>query len=150
MSSVGSEIGGKAAGGLNVDQQQYPFFHSAGGITPQQQSLADYDYGQNLTEGQAQFEGSGEGGGPSLSTMASQVAGGANIGKALQSGAMSDVNQGAEFGSFENAINIDQQNNQNLLAEQQTNLSNALTGVGNQQGQAGLTAGLTTPLPGAG
>jgi hypothetical protein len=150
MSQVGSEIGGKAAGSLNVDQQQYPFFHSAGGITPQQQSLADYDYGQNLTEGQAQFEGSGQGGGPSLSTMASQVAGGANMGKALDLAKMSDVNQGAEFGSYENAINIDQQNNENLLAEQQTNLSNLVSQVGNQQGTAGLTAGLTTPLPGTG
>jgi hypothetical protein len=145
MSSVGSEIGGKAAGGLNVDQQQYPFFHSAGGITPQQQSLADYDYGQNLTEGQAQFEGAGQGGGPSLSTMASQVAGGANMGKALDEAKMSDVNQGAEFGSYENAINIDQQNNENLLAEQQTNLSNLVSQVGNQQGTAGFTAGFNKP-----
>jgi len=150
MSQVGSEIGGKAAGSLNVDQQQYPFFHSAGGITPQQQSLADYDYGQNLTEGQAQFEGSGQGGGPSLSTMASQVAGGANMGKALDLAHASDVNQGAEYGAYQTGIGIDQQNNENLLAEQQTNLSNLVSQVGNQQGTAGLSAGLSgAPLPGA-
>jgi hypothetical protein len=149
MSSVGSEIGGKAAGNLDVNQTQYPFFHSPGGITPQQQSLADYDYGQNLTEGQAQFEGSGQGGGPSLSSMASQVAGGANIGKAITAGGMSDVNQGAELGSFENAINIDQQNNQNLLAEQQTNLQTALTNVGNAQSTAGTQAAFAAPLPAA-
>jgi hypothetical protein len=149
MSSVGSEIGGKAAGGLDVNQQQYPFFTSPGGVTPQQSALSEYDYGQNLTEGQAQFEGSGAGGGPSLSSMASQVAGGANIGKAIQSGSMSDVNQGAAYGAYGNAENIDQQNNQNLLAEQQTDLQTALTTVGNQQSAAGTQAGLAAPLPGA-
>jgi hypothetical protein len=144
MSSVGSEIGGKAAGNLDVNQTQYPFFQSPGGITPQQTALSEYDYGQNLTEGQAQFEGSGQGGGPSLSTMASQVAGGANIGKALDEAKMSDVNQGAEFGSFENAINIDQQNNQNLLAEQQTNLSNATDLATLAGSAAGAKAGATS------
>jgi hypothetical protein len=148
MSQVGSEIGGKAAGSLNVDQQQYPFFHSAGGITPQQQSLADYDYGQNLTEGQAQFEGSGQGGGPSLSTMASQVAGGANIGKAIQSGSMSDVNQGAEYGAYQNAINIDQQNNEAMLAENEQNLSNATSLASLAGSAAGGQAGAST-TPGA-
>jgi hypothetical protein len=147
MSSIGSEVGGKAAGSLDVNQTQYPFFQSPGGITPQQQSLSDYDYGQNLTEGQAQFEGSGEGGGPSLSSMASQVAGGANMGKAITSGGMSDVNQGAELGAFDNAINIDQQNNQNLLAEQQTNLQTALTNIGNAQSTAGTQAAFSAPLP---
>jgi hypothetical protein len=127
MSSVGSEIGGKAAGGLDVNQQQYPFFTSPGGVTPQQSALSEYDYGQNLTEGQAQFEGSGEGGGPSLSTMATQTAGGANIGKAITSAGLSDVNQGADYSAYGNAINIDQQNNQNLLAENEQNLSNATT-----------------------
>jgi hypothetical protein len=144
MSQVGSEIGGKAAGSLNVDQQQYPFFHSPGGITPQQSALAEYDYGQNLTEGQAQFEGSGQGGGPSLSTMATQVAGGANMGKALDEAKMSDVNQGAEYGAYQNAINIDQQNNQNLLAEQQTNLSNATNLASLAGSAAGGQAGAST------
>ena len=95
MSQVGSEVGGKAAGSLDVNQTQYPYFTSPGGVTPQQTALADYDYGQNLTQGQAQFEGSDEGGGPSLSTMASQVASGANTGKALDLAKMSDVDQNA-------------------------------------------------------
>jgi hypothetical protein len=125
MSSVGSEVGGKMAGGENVDQQQYPFFTSPGGVTPQQTALADYDYGQNLTEGQAQFSGEGQGGGPSLSSMATQVAGGANMGKALTSAGMSDVNQAADYSAYGIAENIDQQNNENLLAENQQNLQNA-------------------------
>jgi hypothetical protein len=148
MSSVGSEIGGKAAGNLDVNQTQYPFFTSPGGVTPQQTALSEYDYGQNLTEGQAQFEGSGEGGGPRLSTMASQVAGGANIGKAIQSGSMSDVNQGAEYGAYQNAINIDQQNNEAMLAENEQNLSNATSLASLAGSAAGGQAGAST-TPGA-
>jgi hypothetical protein len=148
MSSVGSEIGGKAAGGLDVNQQQYPFFTSPGGITPQQSALSEYDYGQNLTEGQAQFEGSGEGGGPSLSTMATQVAGGANTGKALDLARMSDVNQGADYSAYGIAENIDQQNNQNLLAENEQNLSNATTLASLAGSAAGGQAGAST-TPGA-
>jgi hypothetical protein len=149
MSSIGGEIGGKAAGGENVNQQQYPFFQSAGGITPQQQALSEYDYGQNLTESQAQFEGSGQGGGPSLSSMATQAAGGANIGKALQSGGMSDVNQGAEFGAYQTGVGIDQQNNEALLAEQQQTQQQALQGLSVGQSAAGTAAGLAAPVPGA-
>lgn len=124
MSQVGGDIGGKAAGGENVDQQQFPYFTSPGGVTPQQTALADYDYNQNLTQGQAQFEGSDQGGGPSLSTMATQVAGGANTGKAENLGAMSDTNQGAAFSAFGNAENITQQNNESGLAEQEQSLAN--------------------------
>jgi hypothetical protein len=145
MSSIGSELGGKAAGGENVNQQQYPYFTSPGGITPQQSALAEYDYGQNLTEGQAQFEGSGEGGGPSLSTMATQTATGANIGKAIQSGATSDVNQGADYKAFGDAINISQQNNENLLAENQQNLQNASSLASLAGAAAGGQAGSNTP-----
>ena len=117
-----SDIGGAGASSKGADQQQYPYFTSSGGVTPEQTALADYDFGQNLTQGQAQFEGSDAGGGPSLSTMASQVAGGANIGKAINLAGLSDTNQGAELGAFDNAINIDQQNNAASLAstEQET------------------------------
>ena len=127
MSQVGSEVGGKAAGGENVDQQQYPFFTSPGGVTPQQTALADYDYGQNLTQGQAQFEGSDQGGGPSLSTMATQVAGGANMGKAETLAKLSDTDQDASFKAFQNAENIDQQNNANSLADQEQGAQTATT-----------------------
>src|SRR5277367_684884 len=125
MSSVGSEVGGKVGGGESVDQQQYPYFTSPGGTTPQQTALADYDYGQNLTQGQAQFGQGDEGGGNALSTMATQVAGGANMGKAINLGGMSDVDQGAAYSAYGNAENIDQQNNQNALAEQEQSLSQA-------------------------
>lgn len=150
MSQVGGDIGGKiggnAAGGLNADQSQYPYFTSPGGVTPQQTALADYDYNQNLTQGQAQFEGSDQGGGPSLSTMATQVAGGANTGKAETLGTMSDVNQGAGYSAYGVAENIDQQNNQNLLAEGEQNLSNATSQASSLGSLAGqLAGGGTTP-----
>ena len=145
MSSVGSEVGGKVAGNTSVDQQQFPYFTSPGGVTPEQTALADYDYGQNLTQGQAQFEGSGQGGGASLSTMASQVAGGANIGKAINLAGLSDTDQGAAYQAFGNAENIDQQNNENALAEQEQSLQQS-TSLASLAGKAagGSAAGLPT------
>ena len=144
MSQVGSEVGGKVGGSTSVDQQQFPYFTSPGGVTPEQTALADYDYGQNLTQGQAQFEGSDQGGGASLSTMASQVAGGANMGKAINLAGLSDTNQGAEFSAFQNAENIDQQNNENALAEQDQNLAQS-TSLASLAGKAaGATAGAST------
>jgi hypothetical protein len=127
MSQVGGEVGGKIGGSQGADQQQYPYFTSPGGVTPEQTALADYDYGQNLTQGQAQFEGSDQGGGPSLSTMATQVAGGANMGTAINLAGLSDTNQGAEFSAFQNAENIDQQNNENALAQQDQSLQQQST-----------------------
>jgi hypothetical protein len=146
MSSVGSEVGGKVGGDTSVDQQQFPYFTSPGGVTPQQTALADYDYGQNLTQGQAQFDPPSQpGGGASLSTMASQVAGGANIGKAINLAGLSDTDQGAAYSAFGNAENIDQQNNENALAEQEQSLQQS-TSLASLAGKAagGSAAGLPT------
>ena len=55
--------------------------------------------------------------------MATQVAGGANTGKAETLGKMSDVNQGAAYSAYGNAENITQQNNENALAEQEQSLA---------------------------
>jgi hypothetical protein len=129
----------------NPTQFQYPYFQSAGGVTPQQTSLADYDYGQNLLTGQAEFEGGGEGGGTGMSTMATQVAGGANIGKALQLGQESDTDQGAEYQAYQNAINLDQQNNAAGLAENQQSSTDLGTSLGTLAGigSVGKTASAT-------
>ena len=145
MSQVGSEVGGKVGGSTSVDQQQFPFFTSPGGVTPEQTALADYDYGQNLTQGQGQFEGSDQGGGASLSTMASQVAGGANTGKAINLSGLSDTDQGAAYSAFGNAENIAQQNNENALAEQDQSLAQA-SSLASLAGKAagGSAAGLPT------
>ena len=152
MTQIGSAVGGKLGGNTSVDQQQFPFFHSPGGVTPEQTALADYNYGQNLTEAAGQFGDSpqgGEGGGNSLSTMASQVFGGANMGKALNLASMSDTNQTAAYDAYTNAENIAQQNASAGLAENQQNLQNLVGEVGQAQSGAGLSAGLKAPLPGA-
>jgi hypothetical protein len=113
-------IGGGSSKAGGAQQEQYPYFSTSGGVTPQQQSLADYDYGQQLLTGQGEFEGGGQGGGPIDSTMATQTAGGANVGKALNLSSMSNTNADAEYSAYQNAINIDQQNQGNALAEQQS------------------------------
>jgi hypothetical protein len=130
-----SDIGGSGKDGSGDQQTQYPFFQSPGGVTPQQTALGEYDYGQNLTQGQAQFEGSDEGGGNSLSTMATQVAGGANMGNALNLASMSDVNQNAALTAYGNAENIDQQNNQTGLASSEQALQQG-TALGALAGKA--------------
>lgn len=137
-----SDIGG--ATGKNPEQTQYPSFTSPGGITPEQTALADYNYGQNLTEGQAQFEGGDQGGGPILSTMATQTAGGANIGKALEEGKLSDTDQSAAYGAYQNAVNIDQQNNAAGLAgsEQAQQQGTTLASLAGKA--AGASAGAST------
>ena len=148
MSQVGSEVGGKVGGSTSVDQQQFPYFTSPGGVTPEQTALADYDYGQNLTEGQAQFGQGDEGGGNALSTMASQVAGGANMGKAINLAGLSDTDENAAYSAFGVAENTAQQNNENALAEQDQSLAQAtslasLAGKAAGGSAAGLPSGTT-------
>jgi hypothetical protein len=62
---------------------------------------------------------------------------------------MSDVNQGAEYSSYGNAINIDQQNNENRLAENEQNLQNASSLAALAGAAAGGQAGSNTTLPAA-
>lgn len=119
-------------------QQQYPYFQTAGGVTPQQSDLAQYDYGQQLLTGQGEFEGGGQGGGPIDSTMATQTAGGARAGKALNLSQMSQTDANAEYSAYQNAINIDQQNNQNQLAQGQADSSALGSSLGSL---AALTGG---------
>ena len=135
-----SDIGGGGAGAKGAEQTQYPYFQSPGGVTPEQTALADYDYGQNLTEGQGQFGNTeGPGGGNALSTMATQVAGGANIGKATNLAGLSDADQNAALSAFKNAETIDQTNNATELAanEQETQQATSLgTSLGKLAGNA--------------
>ena len=121
-------IGGGSS--KDAQQTQYPYFQSQGGITPQQSDLAQYDYGQSLLQGQGQFEGGDQGGGISDSTMATQTAGGANIGKALNASQMSDTDQTAQYEAYQNAINIDQQNQSASLAQGQAENSGLSSSLG--------------------
>ena len=128
MSSIGGEVGGK------VGNSQNPFFQSAGGITPQQADLASYDYGQNLVSDLGQFEGGGEGGGPIMSTMATQDTSGAGIGEALTASGESDVNATAA-NTANNVANATQAANQGSAISQISQLSK----LANAAGTAGVS-----------
>jgi hypothetical protein len=135
MASIGGEIGGK------IGNSQNPFFTSPGGVTPQQQSLAEYDYGQNLLEGLAEYQGQGQGGGPIMSTMATQTAGGAREGEALDLSRLSDTNQTAMYNANQQAIS-DQQSNQANALNQISQLGKLASSAGSTAGAAGTAAGL--------
>jgi hypothetical protein len=110
-------------------------FQTSGGITPEQGAFSEYNFGQNLLEGQGQFGGGDEGGGNALSTMATQVAGGAGIGEALSNIGQSQTDAGAELQAF----NIAQGQNQ----QEQNQATTALTQAGKTaDSSAGLGAGL--------
>ena len=96
---MGSSGGAKGAQNVNI-----PAFQSAGGITPQQQAFGDYTYGEGLDATGNEFGAGGVGGGLGDSTMATQAAGGVNLGEAQQVGGMSDVNQGAQYNLFQNDV----------------------------------------------
>jgi hypothetical protein len=110
-------------------------FQTSGGITPEQGAFSEYNFGQNLLEGQGQFGGGDEGGGNALSTMATQVAGGAGIGEALSNIGQSQTDAGAELQAF----NIAQGQNQ----QEQNQATTALTQAGKTaDSSAGVSAGL--------
>jgi hypothetical protein len=110
-------------------------FQTSGGITPEQGAFSEYNFGQNLLEGQGQFGGGDEGGGNALSTMATQVAGGAGIGEALSNIGQSQTDAGAELQAF----NIAQGQNQ----QEQNQATTALTQAGKTaDSSAGFSAGL--------
>lgn len=77
-----------------------PAFQSSGGITPQQQALGQYSYGQDLLAQSSLYGGSGTGD----STMATQGAEGARNTAELQTAEMSDTNQGAIYDLYKNDI----------------------------------------------
>ena len=127
-------------GGSSKNDSQVPYFQTSGGVTPQQADTAQYDYGQNLLEGQGQFEGGGQGGGPIDSTMATQTAGGARAGKALQLSSMSQTDADAEYSAYQNAVSIEQQNN----ATDQANAGSLGSSLGTLLSQGNTTNTNTT------
>lgn len=120
-------------------QINIPAFTSSGGITPQQQALGQYSYGQDL-DAQANLFGSS---GTGMSTMATQGAEGAKNTEAEQMAQMSDTNQGAQYEQYQNQLQGFQQNLSNELAIGQAN-QGAATNTANSLDQlAGFNAGAT-------
>lgn len=75
--------GGKGGGGGGGNQDQ--------GVSPQQAALAQYLYGQQLVKDQSQLAHTNTG----ISTMSTQMAGGARIGKALRLAGIGQTNADA-------------------------------------------------------
>lgn len=100
------------------NQTQIQPFQSAGGITPQQQALADYTRGQGYVGTENQFGKAGTG----MSTMDTQAESGNEFAKAKLEGSMSDIDQTAMYDLYQNDVNSELQtlaaNNANQGAEQ--------------------------------
>jgi hypothetical protein len=135
--------GNKGAQDVNI-----PPFESAGGVTPQQQALGQYTYGENLTGEASQFGGSGTG----QSTMATQGAEGAKNTEAQQMGEMSDTDESAMYQLYQNDVSNELQGLANQAQGQQqssANLGSLFSGLGTAQGSSGsfgtgTSGGLTT------
>lgn len=120
VSDVASLAGGGKGGGSGGSNPNPDWM---GGVTPEQMSLAQYGYGGDLLQGQSRLGSEGAG----MSTMATQVAGGAEMGKALELAKMSDANQQAIGQAAQT-----QQANQQALQTQQGQLAGSLASLANQ------------------
>jgi hypothetical protein len=114
------------------EQMSIPPFTSAGGITPDQQALAQYGLGQNLLASGSQFGESGLGD----STMATQAATGARTAEAQVQGGLSDADQSAMNQAYYNQTSGELQNlgNQLGIANQQEQFLNELGAYGAETG----------------
>lgn len=134
---LGSKVAGAASGGKgggSPEQVNFPPFFSPGGITPEQEALAQYGLQEaDVATGQT-FGSSGTG----MSTMATQATAGNRMGKAVAEGDMSNTDEDAMFKAFQNEQTAATQNLSN-----QSELSNLATqNLTNQINQFGKT--LTT------
>jgi hypothetical protein len=138
-----SGLFGGSSGKDSPDQINIPPFLSTGGITPEQQTLADFTYGQDLTGQASLFGGSGTG----MSTMATQGAEGAKNTEAQQIGGMSDVDQNAMYKDYQNQVQAEEQGLQNDITLSNQNSSSLsslaagnLFGSGTASSLSGATA----------
>jgi hypothetical protein len=144
---MGDLFGG--GGGNKGQQVNIPAFQSSGGITPEQQSLANFSFGQDLLGQGAAFGDEGLG----QSTMATQGAEGAANTQAQQEGGMSDADQEAMYQLYQNNVSAQEQQLQNATtnaAQNSAGLGSLATAAGfNSTGAFGtpgtsdLSAGLT-------
>ena len=138
-------FGGGSGGKDSPTNVNIPPFEASGGITPQQQDLAQYTLGQNLTANNSAFGSSGTG----MSTMATQGDTGAFRTEAAQQGQMSDTDTDAMYQLYQNDVNsqIQQLKNQTTLdAGNDQSLSGlaSLVSSGFGGGTAGSLAGDAT------
>ena len=132
-----SNLAGSAKGGSSSSPEgvNIPPFYSPGGITPEQQALADYGMNEAGVATGAAFGNSGTG----MSTMATQAGTGNRMGKAITEGTMSNTDEDAMYSAYKNEqdATIQGLNNQSTLSNLATqNLTNLIT----QGGKAATTA----------
>jgi len=104
-----SGLFGGSSGKDSPEQINVPPFLSSGGITPEQQTLAQFTQGQDLTGQATAFGGEGMG----MSTGATQAAEGAANTGAQTAGGMSDIDQGAMYTDYQNQVQAEAQGLQN-------------------------------------
>ena len=129
---IGGSVAGAAKGGGSPQQVNFPPFNSPGGITPEQEALAQYGMQEaDVATGQT-FGSSGTG----MSTMATQATAGNRTAKGIAEGSMSDTDEDAMFKAFQNDQTAAIQGLQN-----QSTLSNlATTNLTNQINQFAKTS----------
>jgi hypothetical protein len=136
ISKIGTSVAGAAgAKGSSPQNVNIPPFYSAGGITPEQESLAQYGMNEADVATGSAFGNSGTG----MSTMATQGATGNRIGKAVTEGTESNTDEDALYKAYQNdqTAEIQGLQNQSTLSNLATqNLTNQIT----QLGKAGTTA----------
>jgi hypothetical protein len=118
-STVASAVGGGKGGG-SPQSVNIPPFESQGGITPEQQSYAQYEYDQGMVKNESQFADTGTG----MSTMDTQGGTGVRMGEAKTQAAESGANQDAAYKAYQNQISGLTQGLQNQSTLQSQNLSN--------------------------
>ena len=98
-------LGGGSGGKGSPEDVNIPPFESQGGVTPQQQALCQYSYGQDLLAQGNLFGSSGTG----QSTMATQGAEGARNTAAMQMAGMSDTDEKAMYQLYQNDVQATEQ-----------------------------------------
>jgi hypothetical protein len=143
VSDIGAGITGASAisnlaGGAKGSSPQnvnIPPFYSSGGITPEQESLAQYGMDEaNVATGQT-FGASGTG----MSTMATQAGTGNRMGKAVAEGTMSNTDEDAMYKAYENESQAEIQGLSNQSELQNLATQQLTTGI-TQAGKAATTA----------
>lgn len=142
MKSIMGLFGGGGSGSGVPNNFQIPPFHSAGGITPEQQGLVDFTGHEDLMGIANEFGSSGTG----ESTMATQGAEGAHTAKAQEAGQISDVNTAAEYVAYQNQVNdflqnLNNQQSLDTLAQQNQQGNDFLQGF---QSTGAFDTGTTT------
>ena len=90
--------------GSKGQQVSIPPFESSGGITPEQQALAQFGYGSDLQAQGQLFGGSGTG----MSTMDTMGDIGARNQEAMQQAQMSDTNEQAQYNLYQNDVGTEE------------------------------------------